>query len=386
MSDNPHLERVAGIAPVIASGADEAERLRRLPDAIVEAWHDAGLFRLLLPRSLGVFEVDPVSFVEVTEAIAKIDGSTAWCLCQNCGCSMVAAYLPSETSTEIFGDPRAVLAWGPGPARAVVAPGGYRVSGTWSFASGMRHANWLGGHSPIFDADGSPHRGRGGKPEQRTMLFPASSAVVTDVWRVMGLRGTGSDTFTVDDLFVPHERSVARDDPSERRHSGFLYCFSSRNLYASGFAGVALGIARAMMDRFVELARAKTPRGYAKPLRENPVVQSHVAVAEARLAASRSYLMGSLREISDAVRRTSVLTLEQRTVIRLASTFAIREARDVADVLYRAAGSTSIFESGAFERRFRDINTVTQQLQGREMHFETVGRLLFGLDADQTWM
>ena len=383
---NPHLERVAALAPVIASAADEAERLRRLPDPIVDALHDAGMFRLLLPRSLGGFEVDPVSFVEVTEAVAKIDGSTAWCLCQNCGCSMVAAYLPPETATEIFGDSRAVLAWGPGPARAVVAPGGYRVSGTWSFASGMRHANWLGGHSPIFEADGAPRRGPGGKQEQRTMLFPASAATVTDVWHVMGLRGTGSDTFTTDGLFVPQERSVARDDPTERRQSGFLYCFSSRNLYASGFAGVALGIARAMMDGFVELAKAKTPRGYAKPLRENPVVQSRVAVAEARLAASRSYLMGSLREISDAVRRTSVLTLEQRTVIRLASTFAIQEARDIADLLYRAAGSTSIFESGAFERRFRDINTVTQQLQGREMHFETVGRLLLGLEADQTWM
>ena len=188
-------------------------------------------------------EVDPVTFVHVIEEVAKVEGSAAWCLCQAGGCAMTAAYLAPEVAREVFGDRRAVLAWGPGPdARAIAVDGGYRVTGTWSFASGCRHATWLGGHCPILTADGAPRRRADGRREERTMLFPAASAEIVDVWHVSGLRGTGSDAFTVADLYVPHEYSVSRDDPAERRQPGPLYCFPAGSLYASGFAGVALGL------------------------------------------------------------------------------------------------------------------------------------------------
>jgi alkylation response protein AidB-like acyl-CoA dehydrogenase len=141
-----------------------------------------------------------------------------------------------------------------------------------------------------------------------------------------------------------------------------------------------------MLDSFIALAQEKTPRGYTTLMRENAVVQTHVALSETRWGAARRYLHASLADITEAVRQTGALTIEQRMVMRSASTFAIHTSRDVADVVYRAAGGTAIFENGAFERRFRDINTVTQQLQGREQHFETVGRLLLGLEADTTWL
>ena len=113
--------------------------------------------------------------------------------------------------------------------------------------------------------------------ERRTLLFPATSARIDDVWHVIGLRGTGSDSFTVEDVFVPHEHSIARDDPAERRVQAPLYCFPQSSLYASGFAGVAMGIARTMLDDFLALARDKTPRGYSRTLRESAVTQSRVA-------------------------------------------------------------------------------------------------------------
>src|SRR5437588_392577 len=137
--------------------------------------------------------------------------------------------------------PSALLAWGPASeARAIAVDGGYRVTGTWNFASGGRHATWLGGYCPIGAPDGTLRRGEDGTPVGRTMLFPATSATMLDVWHVIGLKGTGSDSFSVSDLFVPDEHSVARDDPSERRHSGPLYCFTTGSLFAAGFAGVAL--------------------------------------------------------------------------------------------------------------------------------------------------
>jgi alkylation response protein AidB-like acyl-CoA dehydrogenase len=382
-SDESHLRKARALAPLLERCAEAVETERRLTPALLDGLHDAALFRLLLPRVLDGREVDPITFVEVVEEIAKGDGSAAWCLCQAGGCAMTAAYLSPEVARDVFADRRAVLAWGPGPdARAVAVEGGYRVTGTWSFASGCRHATWLGGHCPIVTADGAPRRRADGRREERTMLFPAASAELVDVWHVSGLRGTGSDAFTVTDLFVPHAYSVSRDDPAERRHPGPLYCFPAGSLYASGFAGVALGLARALLDAFVELAREKTPRGGHRTLRDNHVVQSQVAQAEARLRSARMFLLGSLGEIWGEVGRSGALTLEQRMTIRLAATYAIHQARDVADAAYAAAGSSAIFTAGAFERRFRDIHAVTQQLQGRQSHFETVGQFLLGLDPD----
>jgi alkylation response protein AidB-like acyl-CoA dehydrogenase len=381
------VERARGLGPQIAACADEIERGRRLPDRLVAALHDAGLFRLLLPHSLGGAELDPATFVGVTEAIARVDASTAWVLCQTNGCSMVAAYLRPDVAREMFeGEPVGVLAWGPpSTSRAVAVEGGYRLSGTFNFASGSRHATWLGGQAPIVDADGAP-RLRHGRPERRTLLFPTTSAEMLDVWHVIGLRGTGSDSFTVDDLFVPHERSIARDDPAERRYQAPLYCFPQGSLYASGFAGVAMGIARSLLEDFLALARDKTPRGYSRALRESAVTQARVAQARAQLDAARGYVLTSLEEIWREVGRRGVLELDQRVTIRLAASYAIQQAREVADFAYHAAGGTAVFTSNAFERRFRDIHTVAQQLQGRDDHYETVGKFLLGLEPDTTFL
>ena len=385
---NEYVARARALAPQIEACADQIEQERRLAPPVLDALHAAGMFRLLLPRSLDGGEVDPATFAAVIEEIAKADASTAWCMCQASGCSMSAAYLPPDVAAEVFGrNPRAVLAWGPGPdARAVAVEGGYRVTGTWSFASGCRHATWLGGHCPISEPGGSPRRNRDGKRVERTMLIPASSAQIVDVWHVSGLKGTGSDAFTVADLFVPHEYSISRDDPAERRQPGPLYCFPTGSLYASGFAGVALGIARRMLDGLVGLAKEKTPRGFKRTLSDNAVIQSQVGYAEAQLQSARLFLVSSLEEIWRSVGRSGALTLDQRIQIRLASTYAIHQAKAVADMTHHAGGATSIFIESAFDRGFRDIHAVTQQLQGRQAHFETVGQFLLGHQPDTTFL
>jgi alkylation response protein AidB-like acyl-CoA dehydrogenase len=216
------------------------------------------------------------------------------------------------------------------------------------------------------------------------MLFPAPRATILDTWHVIGLRATGSDSFTVTDLLVPREYSTARDDPAERRHAGPLYCFPTTSLYASGFAGVALGNARSALDAFVTLAQAKTPRGLRRPLRESAVVQSELARTEARVGAARALLLTSLEEVWRSVVETGTLGLDQRVRIRMAATHAIAEASAAVDFAYHTAGATAIFDANPFERRFRDAHTVAQQLQGRQTHFETVGRVLLGLEPDTT--
>jgi alkylation response protein AidB-like acyl-CoA dehydrogenase len=292
---------------------------------------------------------------------------------------MTAAYLEPAAACEIFGGLRGILAWGPGPGSARIVEGGYRVTASWSFASGSHNATWLGCHVPIVEANGTPRLNPDGSPVVRTMLFPKSNARMTDIWHVIGLKGTGSDKFSVEDLFVPQRHTATRDDET-RREQGLLYRFSNLQLYAAGFAGVATGIARSTLDTFVALAHDKVPFRSGGALRDNHLIQSQVAQAEARLSAACAFLLESLEKTTAEVERAGHITLDQRMVIRLASTFAIHQSLQVVDTAYHAAGSTAIFEENPFERRFRDIHTVSQQLQGRQEHFETVGQYLLGLE------
>jgi indole-3-acetate monooxygenase len=386
--DRTVIARAEAIRSAVAAASDEIEDTRRLPAALLDKLHGAGLFRLLLPRSSNGIETDPLTFFHVIETIARADGSTAWCLSQAGGCAMSAAYLDLPVAHAIFGDdPRAVLAWGPGPkVRAVECEGGYKVTGVWSFASGGRHATWLGAHCPIFRADGSPRLGANGRQQERTMLVRTEDVAWTDIWNTVGLRGTASDQFALDDFFVRSDHSITREFDKECREGGPLYRMGSGTCYQVGFAGVACGIARGALDCFVDLARDKVARGSKSPLRESAVVQSNLAQAEVNLRAARAFVLQSMADTWKHLSAGATITVAQRITIRMAATNAIHKAREAVDFAYNAAGATAIFENHPLERRFRDIHTVTQQLQGQLWHFETVGAWMMGADVDLTFV
>ncbi|MGH8764186.1 MAG: acyl-CoA dehydrogenase family protein [Burkholderiales bacterium] len=365
---------------------------------MLDALHGAKLFRMLLPKSLDGAELELASFFQVVCTIAEGDASTAWCMVQNSGCSMSAAYLSPEAAREIFGGPRAVLAWGfPAgvPCRAAPVEGGWKVNGSWGFGSGNRHSDWLGGHCQLMDAGGKPLTHADGGPVERTMLFPRKVAAIRDnLWDVVGLRGTGSDTYSVADLFVPAAHAIVprasgRDQhqagggpvqaETERREQGPLYKFTGTNVYQCGFAAVGLGIARAMLDSFIALAKKKAPAAATVPLKDDHWVQSRVAISEARLGSARAWLIQTLNEMWDESLHGGRVTFEQRVRLRLASTYAIREARLVVEDAYADAGATAIFESNPFERRMRDMHAVTQQIQASAAHFQTVGQYYLGI-------
>ena len=371
----PDLDDVARIAPVIAAWADDGERTRRLPPALLDALHGAALFRLLLPRRFGGAEMPLHRYMPIIEAVARHDGSTAWCLGQANGCAMTAGFLEPDVAQAIWGDdPRAVLAWGPGKGSAVPERGGFRVTGRWSFASGMRHATWLGGMSAVPNGeDPAPIR---------TMLFPADQAETTEIWDVLGLLGTGSDAFAVNDLYVRDDHVYDRDEPSQRREPGPLYLFPLNSPYATGFSATALGLAQSMLDEFIGLAQKKTPRLAMKRLADEGVVQFEVGECRARLGAARAFLLDELESVWEEAAATDCLTLDHRMRIRLATTFAIREAKEVCDTVFDAAGATAIFASNGMQRRFRDLHTVAQQVQGRKGHLQTVGAHVLGLSPD----
>ena len=375
------------MTPLLRERAAAIEAGRELTSDVLDALHERELFRLSLPAHVGGYELPVPVLAEVTEIIAGADASTAWCLGQAFGCAMSAAFLDEDAAREVFGPADAVLAWGAGPqGTAVATDGGYLVNGTWRFASGAKHATWLGGHCKVHEADGSPRLGADGVHALRTAVFPRNRAAIADDWYVMGLRGTRSEGYTVEDLFVESRLTLDRDTPAECRLDSTLYIFPTTNVYASVFSGVALGIARAMLDDLLALARTKSQRGARTSMRESAVVHTRLAELEARLGAARSYQRETIREVWAEVDASRELTMAQRARIRLATTHAINQATRVSEQVYRLAGSTSIFEDHAFERRFRDAYAVSQQVQGRHTNFETVGRHMLGLDIDTTFM
>jgi indole-3-acetate monooxygenase len=378
------IARARDVAPLIAAHAARTEQERAIAPAVLAALHEARLFRMLLPRSVGGWEADPATFMQAIEELAKADASTAWCVTQASGCSMTAAYLAPEVARAVFGGADAVMAWGPGPgatAKAVPVAGGYRATGTWSFASGIRHATWLGCHCPLFEPDGTPRLEADGKPAERTMVIPKAQADVTDIWRVIGLKGTGSDRYAIADLFVPDAYTLTRETGADRRESGALYRMTTYQLFGVGFAAIALGLARAALDAFVALAAGKVPMARTTALRDNAVIQSQVALAEAKLGSARAFLVEVLAECWATVQRGDAPTLRQRAMLRLAGVHAAHQGKDVIDAVYHAAGATAIFEDNPFERRFRDIHAVTQQVQAHFANFEMVGQVLLGLPS-----
>jgi indole-3-acetate monooxygenase len=372
------LGRARDLAEAIETAAPEIEATRRIPPELVEALHRSRLFRMLLPRSADGDEVHPATYLLAIEAVARHDASVAWNLFVGNSTVLIAAYLDRAVARAIFADPRSVLAWGPpNETIAEALPGGYRVSGRFDFASGCRLATWMGVHCRVREADGTLRQNQLGRPAIRTLIFPADQARLLDTWNPIGLRGTASDSYTVEDVFVPEAFSSTREDPSLRREAGPLYAFTQQGLYAVGVAGVALGTAGAMLQHFMALAMAKSPRGQSL-LAEDAVVQAEVARASARLGAARAWLLGMLGEMNDAAEAGAPLPVAERARLRLGCAHAIQMAIEVADYAYKSAGVDAIFPGSPFERRFRDIHTLSQQIQSRAAHFAAVGQVMLG--------
>ncbi len=369
-----YLARVERVAPLIKESSVQIEQDRRLPPDLLEALHKEKLFRLLLPKDFGGEEINPPTFFQTISKIAESDASTAWCICQANGCSTSAAYVEPHVAQTIWGDdPKAVVAWGPGKAEVTKKDDGYVVTGRWQFASGSRHATWLGARTDIpLD---------NGKTAFRALLFPAPEATMEDIWDVLGLRGTASDGYSIKDLFIPKEFMATRDvEAEERRYDAPLYLIHANLHFGTGFSGVALGIARAMLEEFKRLASKKTPSKMALRLCENPVVQLEVANAEARVKSARALILSEWEDIWQEIVENHEFTEKARMRIRLAATYAIHEAKGVVDALYDASGATSIFTSNPMQKYFRDIHTLTQQGQGRKMYMQVAGANLMGVD------
>ncbi len=374
-----YLEYAHRLAEQVAVDADRIDQERQIPAPLADEMADAGFFRLLLPRALGGAELEHPEFLRILEVFAGVDASTAWCLNQNNVFSTSSSRMPVATAQQIWGEQRAVVTNGP-PApgsQAVPAPGGYRLSGRWNFSSGSDHATWIAAMAPVIPQNGQPAQ-PGQPPTVLMLLMPKADVRIVDTWQASGLRGTASFSFDVDNLFIPEERTYDQEGPPWA--DGPLYSVPRTLLFATGFATVAMGVARKSLDIAIDVARTRTPFRSNTLLRDQQTAQRSIGQAHAVHSAARAFLKDSAAAMWDAACQRRHLNLDERIQLRVAATHAIRMSAEVVDTAYTLCGAGAIFHANPIHRRFQDIHVITQHVQGHYVHYETAGQYLVGLE------
>jgi indole-3-acetate monooxygenase len=373
------IDAVHQIEPVLREHADDAERERRLPDAVANAMRELGLYRLWRPKAFGGLEVDPMTAFQVLEEVARIDSAAGWNLQLSAAIDSMGAWFPDDGANEIYGEPDASFAGSffP-PRRAVAVDGGYRLNGRTPFVSGAHQAHWFLGLAQVYDGD-TQRLNSDGTPVTLLTMCPASEALVVDNWRTLGMRGTGSHDVMITDVFIPssHTALLAPYENPGSAYEGPLYKFTVWTAI-SVLAPPALGTARAAIDDLLELAAEKTPAYLATPLRARSAVQSVIGEAEATLGAGRAYLYEALREIWDKALEGRLIDMPGKIKLQLAATHAVAAAVRVVDLAHRAVGATAIRDEHRFQRYFRDIHTIEQHAYISTARYESAGQYFLG--------
>ena len=365
------IERASVLARDLAA---TTERERALPPALVDELRATGLMRAGAPAALGALEASPATTLGGAERIARGDASAGWCVSIAATSSLLSAYLPDRGASEIFGDPRTVAAgvWAP-RGRAVIVDGGLRVSGRWSFCSGISHSEWLFAGCVLDDRQSGAEG-----PALRVAGFPTSELEILDTWHTSGLRGTGSHDAVADELFVPDHRVLSLLGTRPRIDAP-LYRFPIFGFFALSIAAAALGNARGAIDDLSALAAGKTTPGSGRLLAERPATQAAVGEAEAALRAARALYYEAIEEAWAAALQGGPVEESLRLGLRLAATHAVRTSAEVARSMYDLGGGTAIYEDSPLQRRFRDAHAATAHFQVNPATWELAGRLLLGL-------
>ncbi len=375
------LERADEVRTLARAHASSAETNRQLHPDVVHAIGASGLFSMLVPRELGGMEVEVVTMVRAIEIVSRGDGAAGWCVMIAATVGVTAAQLPRDGAVEMFSDPTIATGGVLMPrGRATRVEGGYRVSGEWSFGSGSGHSEWLLGAAIVVGPDG-PEMVADKVPHVRMMFFPREDVVIHDTWHVSGLRGTGSNDFEVQDVFVPDRRTCPIGG-GEFWTNAPLYAFPLFGLLALGVSAVGLGIAQGALDAIRELATAKTPTGSRRLLSERAAAQSGIAESEALVRSSRAYLHATITDAWERVVAGDKLSLEDRALLRLAATTVALNSAKAVDICYNLGGATSIYEGNLLQRHFRDIHTLTQHVMVGPPTLEVAGRIFLGLPTD----
>ncbi len=376
------LARVEQIRPIIEEHANEGELHRDLSPAVFEAFRNAGLLRLALPVSRGGIELHPVDVIDVFVAMGRIDGSAAWVLNQQYAVSLLAAWA-SAGIDEFYADPDAHFSgvfWPPGAAERV--DGGYRITSRVGFASGCSAAQWFLAPAVVM-ADGEPViDGDTGQPDFLATVLPMASLEIVDTWNTLGMRATGSNDVIIPGVFVPESRvaRIFKLAPRPAELSNPLYGLIPWPA-VHAHAAVPVGIASAALDRAIELSRTKVPNFFQVALKDKEVVQADLARARALLEGATCYLRSTMAAAVAAV-EADALSMEHKISLQLSANQAAAAAEEAMRLVHRSVGTSTVRDETGLGRRYRDLNTITQHASIQPARWESVGKVMFGLDSD----
>ena len=373
------VARAAGFAQEIRRRSADIEASRRMPQDLAARMAAAGLFRALVPAQYGGGQVHPREFFDAVMTTAEADGSVGWCLMIGASTGLLAAMLAEDAARAIFAaNPDAIVSGVTAPVgRAQRVLGGVRVSGRWPFGSASQVSQWICGGSVLLE-NGEPRPTAPSGQQVILPLFEASDVTIHDSWYTSGLCGTGSNDIEVRDAFVPEGRWVALGAPP--KIDAPLYRFPFFGLLALGVSAVSLGIARNAIDAFMVLAGGKRPSGSRRTLAQRGSIQQDLARAQALVVSGQALTYQTIDRAWWQAEQVDRLDREVKGQLRLAATNNAWSAAEAVDLLYHAAGGTSIYRSSVLQRCFRDVHVATQHLMVGRPTYEVVGRVMLGMD------
>jgi indole-3-acetate monooxygenase len=364
----------AQLQPLLRQFSEAGDAAGELSSEVVDALHEHGMFGMWVPAPLGGTELDPLSSLLVIQTLAEADPSTSWVvMAAALATGTGGAYLSDEAVAEMFGGPRFPVVAGQGtrPGSAVIDGDGYRLSGSWSFASGIKHAQWI--HTlGIIEDTGQP----------KIFVLPVEKAKLIDNWDVLGLRATGSIDYVIEDVYVPN--GFTHFGPAEKgERGGNLFNLGIMHFAMICHSGWALGVTRRMLDELAALVQSKV--GRPGTLADSSAFHTLFGEAEAKWHAARAFIYDTWREVSDTIAGGGTLSHEQRTMTRLALYHATWAAEEISVAVYRAAGTTAL-RSGVLQQSFRDMHAGTQHVTSAPGAIENCGRDLAGLAPGHEWL
>jgi alkylation response protein AidB-like acyl-CoA dehydrogenase len=369
------VERAKAVGSLADAHADWGDRNGRLAEPVVEALHREGLYGIWVPRTIrGGAELDVLSSLGVIENVSYGDPSAGWVLMASAlAIGTGAAYLGDAAVAELFAGDRLPVIAGQGtrPGKALPKNGGFLLSGSWSFASGIRHGTHI--HTlGVIEGTGEP----------RIFVLPVSQATLVDNWDVLGLRGTGSIDYRIDSVFVPdaYTHFAVTEVP---RRGGPLFTIGIVGFAVICHSAWGCGIGRRMLDELALSLKAKT--GRAGSLAESDSFQEQYAKLEGTYRAARALVYETWDDVRHTLDRGEPLSVRQHSLMRLAMAHVTWSSQEVAAFVYKSAG-TAALRAGTIQRLFRDMHAGTQHITSAPPVFRAIGRELAGLATGRKWV
>ena len=371
------LNNAQRLSKSFAQRSAEFEQARRLPADVSDAMAKAGIYRMFVPQSLGGSETSPLVSSQVFETLAQGDAACGWVafIAATSGSSL--ARIETSAAKQMFASPQTMLAGVFAPnGKAVKSGEDYILNGQWQWGSGTQNADWVLAGSMVID----PEQPADAKPRAHMCLVPKDAIEFLDTWHSTGLRGTGSTDFKLTDHRVPSAHIVGLE--VRKMPDTPLFQFPNFTLLALGIGAVSMGIARAALNEFVDLARQKKRISSSSTIAERSHTQMQIATAEAKLRSARAFYYESVEQAWERALAGDTVDVDQRRNLRLATTHAVMASAEVVDCAYNLAGGVSVYQSSNLQRHFRDIHVATQHIMVAPSTLETTGRLFLGLPTN----